>query len=247
MAERKTSLGDLLAQGVKTASEKIGKGSEKFAIHVKGLEWTGYECRNAPSMMLAYMTADIGAHHNRAWVLGHDVTGAATNVHDLITAGADGKKRPKAVVSPDDSAKFVIESQHTRPAFDLLGCCRLQMMELGFEVENYAELYSVITGEKITWDELLKISEKVWHITRLINAREIKGFGRESDFPPARFYEEPVPDGPAEGYFITKDEINKLLDSYYAARGWDNNGIPLKETLERVGIINEHFKENKNE
>ncbi len=240
MAERKTSLGDLLAQGVKTASEKIGKGSEKFAIHVKGLEWTGYECRNAPSMMLAYMTADIGAHHNRAWVLGHDVTGAATNVHDLITAGADGKKRPKAVVSPDDSAKFVIESQHTRPAFDLLGCCRLQMMELGFEVENYAELYSVITGKKITWDELLKISEKVWHITRLINAREIKGFGRKSDFPPARFYEEPVQGGPAEGYFITKDEINKLLDSYYAARGWDNNGIPLKETLERVGIINHH-------
>ncbi len=150
-----------------TASEKIKNGSEKFAIHVKGLEWTGYECRNAPSMMLAYMTADVGAHHNRAWVLGHDVVGAATNVHDLITAGADGAKRSKAVVSPKDSAKFVIDSQHIRPAFDLLGCCRLQMMELGFEVENYAQLYSVITGKKITWDE------KVWNLTRLISAREI--------------------------------------------------------------------------
>jgi len=102
------------------------------------------------------------------------------------------------------------------------------------------EFYSVITGKDITWNEILKISEKVWHMTRLINAREIKDFGRKSDFPPARFYEEPVPGGPAEGYFITRDEINKLLDSYYAAREWDNNGIPLKETLERVGIINCH-------
>ncbi|MCP4198410.1 MAG: aldehyde ferredoxin oxidoreductase, partial [Proteobacteria bacterium] len=59
IAERE-GIGDLLAEGVKIAAEKIGKGSERFAIHVKGLEWTGYECRNAPSMMLAYLTADVG-------------------------------------------------------------------------------------------------------------------------------------------------------------------------------------------
>ena len=53
---------------------------------------TGYETRNAPSMMLAYMTADIGAHHNRAWVLGYDVTGAWTSVSDLISSGGDSEK-----------------------------------------------------------------------------------------------------------------------------------------------------------
>jgi len=236
MSLRQNDLGDLLAQGVKTASEKIGKGSKKFAIHVKGLEWTGYECRNAPSMMLAYMTADIGAHHNRAWVLGHDVVGSATNVHDLISAGAAGDKRPKAVVSGKDSARFVIESQHTRPTFDLLGCCRLQMMELGFEVENYAELYSVITGKEITWNDLLKISEKVWNLTRIISAREIKDFGRKSDYPPPRFYEEPTPSGPNKGYCISLKDLDELLDAYYSARGWDKNGIPTKKTLDRVGL-----------
>ncbi len=240
MSLRSNDLGDLLAQGVKTASETIKQGSEKFAIHVKGLEWTGYECRNAPSMMLAYMTADVGAHHNRAWVLGHDVVGAATNVHDLITAGGDGdgncNKRPKAQVSGKNSAGFVIESQHIRPAFDLLGCCRLQMMELGFEVENYAELYSVITGKKITWENLLVISEKVWHLTRMISAREIKDFGRNSDYPPARFYEEPTPSGPNKGYCIPLEDLDQLLDAYYDARGWDKNGIPTNETLDRVGL-----------
>ena len=238
MSFRKNNLGDLLSQGVKIASEKIKKGSEKFAIHVKGLEWTGYECRNAPSMMLAYMTADIGAHHNRAWVLGHDVVGAATNVHDLISAGANSDTRPKAVIDSEASAGFVIDSQHTRPAFDLLGCCRLQMMELGFEVENYAELYSVITGKKMTWDDFIKVSEKVWNLTRMIWAREIKNFGRKFDYPPARFYEEPTPSGPNKGYFINREELDELLDAYYAARGWDKNGIPTKKTLDRVGLKN---------
>jgi len=236
MSLRSNDLGDLLANGVKTASETIKQGSQSFAIHVKGLEWTGYECRNAPSMMLAYMTADIGAHHNRAWVLGHDVVGAATNVHDLITAGAADEKRAKAVVSGKDSASFVIDSQHTRPAFDLLGCCRLQMMELGFEVENYTDLYSVITGKKMTWDELLKISEKVWTLTRMISAREIKNFGRKSDYPPARFYEEPCPSGPNKGHCISFKDLNELLDAYYDARGWDKNGIPTDKTLKRVGL-----------
>jgi aldehyde:ferredoxin oxidoreductase len=236
MSLRKNDFGDLLSQGVKIASEKIKQGSEKFAIHVKGLEWTGYECRNAPSMMLAYMTADIGAHHNRAWVLGHDVVGAATNVHDLISAGATSDKRPKAMIDSEASAQFVIDSQHTRPAFDLLGCCRLQMMELGFEVENYAELYSVITGKKMAWNDLIKISEKVWNLTRMIWAREIKDFGRKSDYPPARFYEEPTPSGPNKGYCISKEELDELLDAYYAKRGWDNNGIPTKKTLDRVGL-----------
>ncbi|HBE06865.1 MAG TPA: aldehyde ferredoxin oxidoreductase, partial [Firmicutes bacterium] len=53
-------IGDVLAEGVRYAAEKFGGGSEKYAIHVKGLEWSGYEARYAPSMMLAYITCDLG-------------------------------------------------------------------------------------------------------------------------------------------------------------------------------------------
>lgn len=232
---RREGIGDLLAEGVRAASEKIGKGSEEFAIHVKGLEWTGYETRNAPSMMLAYMTADIGAHHNRAWVLGHDVTGSWTSVTDLISAGRDSEKMPKAQVRPE-CAQYVIESQHTRPLFDALGICRLQYMELGFEEENYEKLFHLITGKKKSWQELLMISERIWNLTRLISAREIKNFGRHLDYPPPRFYKEPIPSGPNEGYYLTKADLDVLLDEYYRARGWDENGIPTKEALERLGL-----------
>ena len=228
-------IGDLLAEGVKKAAEKVGKGSGDFAIHVKGLEWTGYECRNAPSMMLAYMTADIGAHHSRAWVLGHDMAGAWTNVNELVQAGGTVERQPQAQVRKE-SADYVIDSQHTRPLFDALGICRLQLMELGFEVENYEELFYFITGKKRTWKEMLGVSERIWNLTRSISAREIKGFGRSWDFPPERFSSEPIPSGPNEGYFIPKESLEQLLDWYYEARGWDANGIPTRATLVRLGL-----------
>jgi aldehyde:ferredoxin oxidoreductase len=228
-------IGDVLAEGVKIAAAKIGQKSERFAIHVKGLEWSGYECRNAPSMMLAYMTADVGAHHNRAWVLGHDLAGAWTNVHDLIASGGEVQAQPKAIVS-DRSAEYVIASQNKRSLFDALGNCRLQMMELGFEEEHYAELFSVITGRKKTWQDLLNFSERIWHLTRAFSAREISGFGRHLDLPPPRLYEDPIADGPNQGHLLSREDIENLLNWYYEARGWDRNGIPTKDTLVRVGL-----------
>jgi aldehyde:ferredoxin oxidoreductase len=201
---------------------------------VKGLEWTGYECRNAPGMMLAYMTADIGAHHNRAWVLGHDVAGGESNVHDLITSTAKSDRLPKAKVI--GKAPKVINLQHIRPLFDCLGVCRLQYMELGFEVENYENLFRVVTGRAMTWQDLLSVSERIWHLTRAFSVREIAGFGRAWDYPPPRFYKEPIPDGPNQGHRITKEEVDLLLDEYYAARGWSQDGIPTFKTLSRAGL-----------
>ena len=109
-------------------------------------------------------------------------------------------------------------------------------MELGFEVEHYERLYEVVTGKRMTWEEMLAISEKVWQLTRSISAREIAGFGRSWDYPPERLMSEPVPDGPNQGHCISRDELDILLDEYYAMRGWDANGIPTAETLRQFGL-----------
>jgi aldehyde:ferredoxin oxidoreductase len=66
--------------------------------------------------------------------------------------------------------------------------------------------------------------------------REIKGFGRHLDFPPARFYEDPIADGPNQGHILDKEDVNQLLTWYYAARGWSENGIPTRETLISAGL-----------
>ena len=169
------------------------------------------------------------------WVLRNGETKTATSVHDLIASETKIESPPKAVVS-DRSAEYVIASQHTRSLFDALGNCRLQMMELGFEEEHYAELYSVITGRKKSWEELLEISAHIWQLTRAFSVREIKGFGRHLDLPPARFYEEPIADGPNQGHVLSKEDIHNLLTWYYSARGWDDNGIPTRQTLIRAGL-----------
>ncbi|MCL2497021.1 MAG: aldehyde ferredoxin oxidoreductase family protein [Symbiobacteriaceae bacterium] len=213
---KRQGIGDILAEGVKIAAEKFGHNSQHYAIHVKGLEQSGYEGRNAPAMMLAFMTADIGAHHNRAWAITHD-----------IAVGVDVfEGKPEKVV----------ELQHIRPFFDQMGCCRLQWVELGFELENYPDLFNIVTGEKLTWEDMMHISERVYNLTRMFWVKHMPGFGRSWDWPPPRMIEELVPTGPSAGKKISEENLNWLLDRYYEVRGWDKNGIPTPEKLEQLGL-----------
>lgn len=220
MISKREGLGALLADGVKKASQEIGKGTEKFAIHVKGMEQSAYQTHNATAMLLAYMTCDVGAHHNRAWAITYD-----------IQVG-----REKVV--PEKVAR-VIWLQHFRPMFDVLGACRLQWVELGIDRDLYVPLLEAITGIHRTWEDIEKVGERIWNLTRLYWARENPDFGRAWDMPAPRFYEEPPTSGVTKGQYTKLEDINKLLDMYYEQRGWDSNGLPKPETLEKLGIPQE--------
>ena len=228
-------IGEPLSKGVKHAAAVFGGGSEKYAIQVKGLEWSGYECRNAPGMMLSYMTADVGAHHNRSWALGYDISESDADVSALISAGTSGEL---GVATPEGKVDHVISMQHSRPLFDALGICRLQTQEIGFETEHYEEVFELITGRRVSWEAMIGISERIWHLTRLFNVKHIEGFGREYDYPPRRLTEDPVTTGPNKGRFIKREILDRMLDEYYEKRGWDKNGVPTEETLERWNLNN---------
>jgi len=213
---KREGIGELLATGVRDAAAKIGKDSDKFAMHIKGLEISGYESRYAPAMMLAYMTADIGAHHNRAWAITYD----AAVGQDIIEG-----KAPK-----------VIELQHQRPLFDALGLCRLQWIEIGFELEHYGDMFPMVTGWDYTWDDLIRISERIWNLTRCFNFREQPEFSRAWDLPPTRWMEEPLPSGAGKGRYMKRENAEKMLDEYYELRGWDSEGRPTEAKLKELGL-----------
>jgi len=217
IAHRSTWLGDLLAEGVRVAANRIQQGSEAWAIHVKGMEQSAYDTHSATSMLLAYMTADVGAHHNRAWAITYD-----------IAMGRDA-------VTPEKAAK-VIELQHIRPLMDALGCCRLQWVELDMPLDLYAPALAALTGVERSWDDLLHISERIWNLTRMIWVREIEGFGRAWDAPPVRFVSEPATQGPTAGKYTPPEAAQQMLDYYYEQRGWSREGIPTPETLARLGL-----------
>jgi aldehyde:ferredoxin oxidoreductase len=203
-------IGNLLAEGVKYASRKIGNGSDKFAMHVKGLEITGYDVRAAQSMALAYATADIGAHHNRAWAITFDIK------TDRQSYG-------------EDKAQWVIYLQHVRPMFDALGVCRFPWVELELKLDFYAQFYSAATGLETSLQELLKRSEGIWNLTRLINLRQ--GLTPQADWLPDRVFDDPVPSGPLKGAKLDREAFRQMVKTYYKLRGWSEDGIPTKEKL----------------
>ena len=214
---RREGFGALLAEGVKKAAQKVGKGSERFAIHVKGMEQSAYATHNATAMLLAYMTCDVGAHHNRSWAITYD-----------LQVGRDK-------VVPEKVAR-IIWLQNFRPMFDVLGGCRLQWVELGIDRDLYVPALEAITGIHRTWEDLDMIGSRIWNLTRMYWAREIDGFGRAWDMPSPRFYEEPPKTGVTAGQIHKYEDVLKLLDMYYEQRGWDANGIPTAETLEKHGL-----------
>jgi aldehyde:ferredoxin oxidoreductase len=218
MIARREGLGELLGEGVKKAAAKVGKGTERFAIHVKGMEQSGYATHNATAMLLAYMTCDVGAHHNRAWAITYD-----------LQVGRDR-------VVPEKVAR-VIWLQNFRPMFDVLGGCRLQWVELGIDRDLYVPALEAITGIHRSWQELEMVGERVWNLTRMYWAREIEGFGRDWDQPSPRFYEDPPKTGATAGQITKYEDVQKLLDMYYEQRGWDANGIPTPATLEKYGLM----------
>ena len=214
---KRQGLGALLAEGVKKAAKKVGQGSDKFAIQVKGMEQSAYATHNATAMLLAYMTCDVGAHHNRAWAITYD-----------LQVGRDK-------VVPEKVAR-VIWLQNFRPMFDVLGACRLQWVELSIDRDLYVPALAAITGIHRTWQDLETVGERIWNLTRLYWSRENDGFGRAWDQPSPRFYEEPPKTGVTAGQITRYEDVQRLLDMYYEQRGWTSDGMPTPETVNRLGL-----------
>ncbi len=218
IAAREGKLGALLSEGSKRAAIKVGKGTQDYAIQIKGMEQSAYAIHNATAMLISYMTCDVGAHHNRAWAITYD-----------LQVGRDK-------VVPEKVAR-VIWLQHFRPMFDVLGGCRLQWVELGIDRDLYVPLLEAITGIKRTWEDLEKTGERIWNLTRLYWMREIDGFGRSWDQPSPRFYTEAPISGATAGQITRLEDVQKLLDMYYEQRGWDAEGHPTSSTLEKLDLL----------
>jgi aldehyde:ferredoxin oxidoreductase len=106
----------------------------------------------------------------------------------------------------------------------MLWVCRLPWIELGLNEEHYARFYSAVTGKEATLRDLLGLSNEVYTLTRLINAR--LGMSRKDDTMPWKVFNNPIRSGPTAGKVIDRRHFEQLLDLYYKKRGWDANGIP---------------------
>ena len=215
----KRGLGDLLAEGVRYTAEKIGGDSSRWAMHVKGLEISAYDCHTTPAMALAYSTSSIGAHHKDAWVISWEVKTGRESYNE-------------------EKVDKVIELQRIRGGvFESLTVCRLPWIELGFELEWYTKFLYAATGLEMTWNDLTLIADRIFNLTRAFWIREYgKKWSKEMDSPPARWFEEPISKGSLKGAKLDRTKYNIMLQRYYKKRGWDERGIPTKTTLKKLGL-----------
>jgi aldehyde:ferredoxin oxidoreductase len=224
---REGFLGELLAEGVKRAAEKLKGGAEEFAVHVKGLESPAWGPRGVPGMGLALMTADRGGCHQRGFPVAYEAGGEKWNGKPVEPLGLEGK------------AEIVVQLQNYLAGTDTLVKC--DFGGFGVQPATYAKLLSAATGRSVSESHFDNVGERIWNLTRLFNLRE--GIDYTQDRLPARFVNEPLPSGPNKGHRITEDDMKYLRTDYYNVRGWDEKGVPTGATLDRLGMQdNNKFK-----
>lgn len=229
---RREGFGAILADGIKKASEKVGKGSETFALQVKGLEFTAVEPRAFFHSGLAFAVNDMGADHERIHVPYPPVL-SLIDPKILKDLPFDMEKAWDRQ-SPDGKGQLVKWMFDTRAALNCLETCVFTNRgKLYVDFRPYAKALTAATGVEFSYKDLWKAGERVINLERSFNVRE--GARRKEDALPERFLREPMPRGGSKGKVIPLDQ---MIDDYYAARCWEKEtGIPSRSKLQELGLI----------
>jgi aldehyde:ferredoxin oxidoreductase len=215
---KREGIGDTLADGVKIAGEKIGKGAEKLAQHIKGVEVTGYDLRCLKTAALGFAVSFRGADHNRHGAYAYDVKGKVNRLKAE-------KGRGKLVKEMEDSYALI----------DSLIVCKFSRGTYYKELEDMTKLYNLVTGYEMTPEEMKRAGERINNVARVFNIRE--GLSRKDDTLPYKVMHDPIPDeGSSKGAYVSQEELDLLLDDYYESRGWTREGVPTVAKLQELGM-----------
>jgi aldehyde:ferredoxin oxidoreductase len=204
--------GDLLAEGSWRLAERLGGDAHHYLYAVKGLELPAHSARALKGMSIGYATATRGGSH-------HDTRPTMQYRPEFDHSNIAGK------------AEYAIRSQHYTAVGDSLVLCRFTG-ERGFGMllnETFPHMVNGVTGLNLTTEELERVGERIINLERAFNVRE--GVRRKDDMLPYRVMHEPIPFGPAKGRYCPPDELDRMLDEYYALRHWSRDGVPTTAHL----------------
>jgi aldehyde:ferredoxin oxidoreductase len=230
MIALREGFGDLLAEGSARAAARIGRGTDRFVMAVKKQEMAGQEPRAQKSMGLAAATAARGADHLYGFPVLDEV-----GFDDDIRERFGEKYLPEMAdrLNPKYKGIMVKECEDFMVMIESVGLCKYgTQIPPEFYYDDVAKALHLHNGLEVTPAQLQLIGERIVNLNRLFNAR--RGITRRDDSLPRRLTDEPAPNGPSAGQTV---ELEQMLDEYYACRGWELvSGLPLKSTLERLGL-----------
>jgi aldehyde:ferredoxin oxidoreductase len=240
---RREGLGDILAEGPLRAAKAIGKGAEKYLVHVKGMSNLHSDERMTPALALGIATGSRGSDHLRsrpAIDLYHLPEPFLREIYGHPTP-YDGPLSSD-YTSYDGKARQVQWHEMLYMAVDCLAICKFHAVFLSpnmLSFDHFSKLLYYNTGMKMSSLEIWNVADRAYTLERLLNLRE--GLERKDDWLVDRYFDEKTPSGldVARGKSIDREKFKKALDEYYELHGWDKDGVPTKKELERLGLDKE--------
>ncbi len=221
-------IGKVLSKGVKRAAEEIGRGAEKYALHIKGQEMACHDGRGKTGMAMGFALSPTGADH-------------VETPHDSAFAASPGNLMPLGMLEPIDpfavdesKVRFFVLGQKAWGLNNCYGLCNFASVPLhGNTFPKLVEAITAITGWDTSLLEIFKVAERSNVMARIFNNRE--GFGPEDDRLVNRWHEQ-MPAGPIKGQYIDKQDFRKAIDLYYEMSGWDEDGRPKRSKLIELNL-----------
>lgn len=218
MIAQRIDVGALLADGSRRAAAQTGGEAEYYAMHVKGLEMPGYEPRSLKTMALGLAVSPRGACHNRSGAYEADFSGEVDRLRGDAGRGA-----------------LVRDAENFNGVLDSLIVCKFLRKCFDDFYRESAELLQQVTGWQYSAADLGRAGERIVTLKKLFNVAQ--GWQPHDDWLPPRLLSEALADGAAEGTRLTSDELRVMIDSYYRARGWEENGYVPRRKLQELNII----------
>ncbi len=234
--------GDLLAEGSDKAASIIGRGAQRYAMTVKGLEMMDCDPRSG----------------DKGWILGQ-ITNPRGGDNIKNMHGQAEHPNPKLTIEELDIFDHVKREIYRMPLqevptswegkalmckwfedlYSVLNATGLCIFPSGFNLAigptRIARLLSTLTGWDVTPEHLMELGEKIFTVLKAYTIRQ--GLARRDDAWPDRFYREALPEGLAKGMVVSRETVDRVLDEYYELRGWDKaSGLPTEKRFTELGL-----------
>jgi aldehyde:ferredoxin oxidoreductase len=232
--------GEILGEGCKRASEMIGRESEKYCMHIKGQDL--YEnIRTTIGYGVGTILAPRGGAHLDGAIFTEDPRAGINSPEvsmELYGVPTAGDRKAYA-----GKAKLIILQENLNAIYNCLGICTMVTGYLTNGLtgpllstfDDLAKIYTAATGQDMTSSELIRIGDRINNVMKAFNVRE--GMSRSEDYPPDRFFDEPIKSGGGKGEHLDRDKYDRLLDDYYRLREWDvETGLPTQRKLEELEL-----------
>ena len=221
MIASREGFGDLLADGIQVAAEKIGRTASEYAIQSNNMALPAHDPRAYASLALTYATSDHGPSHTESFSFWFE---RGTTFPEI------GIEKVMDRFQSEGKAEMVVKAQNVMNLWENLALCKFTVIG-GVQLQQIRKWMKDICGWDLSVQDLIEVGERSFNLKRKLSVGW--GISRKNDTLPLRVITHRVSDGGAGSHL---PPFNILLADYYEKRGWNKEGIPLEETFKRLGI-----------